>query len=112
MRFGWKSIRAARTMPPTTSNASGLGPEGLDDDGIDRVHAQLASRIPHRELYQFDKRVVNATNILPQIFQKEFIPAKPPADWKVIEEKYQEPQAQPPADQPRVAQPPHPARRY
>lgn len=61
---------------------------------------------PHRELYQFDKRVVNATNILPQIFQKEFIPAKPPADWKVLEEKYQEPQAQPAADQPRVAQPP------
>lgn len=62
----------------------------------------------HRELYQFEKRVVNATNILPQMFQKEFIPAKPPADWKVIEEKYQEPQAQQPADQPRVAQPPQP----
>ncbi len=60
----------------------------------------------HRELYQFDKRVVNASNILPQLFQKEFIPAKPPADWKVIQEKYQEPQAQQPADQPRVAQPP------
>ncbi len=61
---------------------------------------------PHRELYQFEKRVVNATNILPQIFQKEFIPAKPPADWKVIKERAEEPQAQQPADQPRVAQPP------
>ena len=62
----------------------------------------------HRELYQFEKRVVNGTNILPQIFQKEFIPAKPPEDWKVIEEKYQEPQAEKAPDQPRVAAPPQP----
>jgi TIGR03009 family protein len=63
---------------------------------------------PHRELYQFDKRVVNAKNILPAIFQKEFIPAKPPADWKVVEEKFQEPQAEQPAAEPRVATPPQP----
>ena len=69
---------------------------------------QWSPQSQHRELYQFDKRVVNATNILPQIFQKEFIPAKPPADWKVIEEKYQEPQAEKPSDQPRVAIPPQP----
>lgn len=69
---------------------------------------QWSPQSQHRELYQFEKRVVNATNILPQIFQKEFIPAKPPADWKVIEEKYQEPQAEKPADQPRVAAPPQP----
>ncbi len=63
---------------------------------------------PHRELYQFEKRVVNATNLLPQIFQKEFIPAKPPADWKVIKQPNQEPQAEQPGNQPRVAQPPQP----
>ena len=68
---------------------------------------QWTPQSQHRELYQFEKRVVNATNILPAIFQKEFIPAKPPADWKVIKEKYQEPQAEQPGE-PKVAAPQQP----
>lgn len=57
----------------------------------------------HSELYEFEDRKVNQ-NVLDRLnlFQKEFIPAEPPNDWKVIVEPYRAPQS----DEPRVATPP------
>ena len=62
---------------------------------------------PHRELYEFDNRQVNES-LLDRLnfFDKEFIPAEPPKDWKVIVEPYQAPPAEGAQAAPRVATPP------
>jgi hypothetical protein len=43
---------------------------------------------PHREFFQFEERVLNAsllTKINETLFRQAFIPAQPPKDWKVEE---------------------------
>ncbi len=60
---------------------------------------------PHRELYEFENRQINAgSGMLQKLnpFQQEFIPSVP-ADWKVIVEPFQ---SAPPEQEPRVATPP------
>ncbi len=61
---------------------------------------------PHRELYEFKKRSINAANLMSALFQREFIPQDPPKDWKVIVEPYQPAEAEAKPAEPRVANPP------
>lgn len=60
---------------------------------------------PHRELYEFEDRTINGAALLNTLFPREFIPADPPKDWKVIIEPYEESPARvatPPAAVPQV----------